>query len=311
MSLRHCAVFLCLLAFGGCASQGGGVHADTDEPVVSLRGEVLTIAPRSAEATAKMESQLAEARRRHQIAPRDAGRIIWLGRRTAYLGRYREAISIYSHGIELHPEDARLYRHRGHRYVTVRDFDRAIADFTRAAALVAGTPDRVEPDGQPNARGIPTSTLQTNIWYHLGLAHYLKGEFEKAHSCYLRCRDLSGNADMLCATSHWLWMTCRRLGRIEEAAAVLARIHPDMGVIENEGYHSLLLFYGGQRSEAWLVHPARGGGDTRFATVGYGIATHRLLDGDHRGAREMWEAIVARPQWAAFGAIAAEAELAR
>ena len=44
--------------------------------------------------------------------------------------------------------------------------------------LVAAKPDEVEPDGAPNARGIPRSTLQSNIWYHLGLAQYLAGDFD-------------------------------------------------------------------------------------------------------------------------------------
>ena len=39
---------------------------------------------------------------------------------------FRDAIDVYSRGIARHPGEPRLYRHRGHRYITVRDFDRAI-----------------------------------------------------------------------------------------------------------------------------------------------------------------------------------------
>src|SRR4029078_11810488 len=94
----------------------------------------------------------------------------------AYLARSRDAIETFSEGIEKHPDDARLYRHRGHRYITVREFPKAIEDLTKAAQLRSGKPVQVEPDGQPNARNIPTSTLQSNIYYHLGLAHYLSGD---------------------------------------------------------------------------------------------------------------------------------------
>mgnify|MGYP006178114509 CR=1 FL=1 len=52
-----------------------------------------------------------------------------------------------------------------------------VADLERAASLVRGRPDEVEPDGAPNRFNIPTSTLQSNIWYHLGLAYYMRGEF--------------------------------------------------------------------------------------------------------------------------------------
>ena len=55
----------------------------------------------------------------------------------------------------------------------------AIADLRRASQLVAGKPDEVEPDGAPNKAGIPRSTLQSNIWYHLGLAQYLRGDFRR------------------------------------------------------------------------------------------------------------------------------------
>jgi len=112
----------------------------------------------------------------------------------------------------------------GLRHITLRELDRAIDDLQRAAELVAGRPDEVEPDGLPNARDIPTSTLQSNVWYHLGLAYYLKGNFEQALRCYRECMRVSNNPDMMCATSHWLYMTLHRLGREEEAAAVWGQV---------------------------------------------------------------------------------------
>src|SRR5215213_4686900 len=54
------------------------------------------------------------------------------------------------------PDDPRLYRHRGHRYITVRDLGPAILDFEKAARLIEGRPDEVESDGLPNSKNIPT-----------------------------------------------------------------------------------------------------------------------------------------------------------
>lgn len=88
----------------------------------------------------------------------------------AYLGDYKQAIKIFTEGSVKFPKDARFYRHRGHRFITIRCFDEAIRDFETAAKLVKGKEDEIEPDGLPNARNIPTSTLQSNIFYHLGLA---------------------------------------------------------------------------------------------------------------------------------------------
>ncbi|MGH7504895.1 MAG: tetratricopeptide repeat protein, partial [Longimicrobiales bacterium] len=134
----------------------------------------------SGEVREALERNLTEARVRYDGAPGDPEAIIWLGRRLAYLGNYRDAIVMFTRGIDLHAADARLYRHRGHRYITVRDLDRAVRDLETAASLVRGRPDEVEPDGAPNRFNIPRSTLQSNIYYHLALAHYLKHDFSRA-----------------------------------------------------------------------------------------------------------------------------------
>jgi tetratricopeptide (TPR) repeat protein len=286
--------------------------ADTASAIeaVSLLGQPLT-RPVLPEATRiRYEEALAEARTRHYADPGDVDGIIWLGRRTAYLGRFRDAIEIYTRGIQRHPNDARLYRHRGHRYITIRQFDRAIDDFERAAALIAGRPDEIEPDGLPNARNIPTSTLQSNIWYHLGLAHYLKGDFERALGAYRECLAVSKNPDMLVATSHWLYMTLRRLGRTAEAAEILTPIRADLDVIENGAYHRLLLMYKGEVPVDSLL-PAVSGAALDDVTTAYGVGNWYLYNGDTARAEEIFRRIVATGNWAPFGAIAAEAELAR
>ncbi len=287
----------------GTADDGEAVEA------VSLLGERLYSPPIPAPTREVYEQRLAEARRAHGRTPADADSIIWLGRRTAYLGRYREAISIFTGGITKHPADARMYRHRGHRYVSVREFDRAIADLTRAAELTAGRPDAIEPDGIPNARNVPTSTLQSNIWYHLGLAHYLKGDFNRALVAYREAMRVPGNPDMLVATSHWLYMTLRRLGRATEAEAVLAPISRDMAIIENDAYHRLLLMYKGQLSPDSLAPP--GTDALNDASIGYGLGNWHLYNGRRVDALAVFRRVLSGGNWPAFGYIAAEAEVAR
>jgi len=258
------------------------------------------------------EERLAEARRAYEHTPNDPDSIIWLGRRTAYLGRYREALAIFGEGIRKHPADARMYRHRGHRYITIRELDRAITDLARADSLEHGKPDTVEPDGIPNARGIPTSTLQSNIRYHLGLAHYLKGGFEQAAAIYGRdvaAARASENADMLVASSHWLYMALRRLGRTRAAEAVLAPISTELPVIENGSYLRLLLMYKGQLAPDSLLSP--GMGSVEEVTLAYGVGNWHLYNGRPEQALAIFRKILESPQWAAFGYIAAEAELAR
>lgn len=275
---------------------------------VSLSGVALHTPPLSGELRQRREADLEQALAEYDRDPTDVDAIIWLGRRTAYLGRYREAIEIYSRGLELHPDDPRLLRHRGHRFVTTRRFPLAIADFERAALLIEDKPDEVEPDGIPNARNAPTSTLHSNIWYHLGLARYLALDFEGATEAYRMCMKVSKNPDMLCATSHWYYMTLRHLGRELEAAALLEPITPDLDVIENHGYHRLLLMYAGALQPDELLASDESD-EIQSTTVAYGVANWFLITDREAEAVTLLEKIVAGPQWPAFGHIAAEVEL--
>lgn len=289
-----------------------GFQAQPAPQGTSLLGKPLIPAAPAESARERLEANLAAARSQYDKNPNDADAIIWLGRRLAYLGRYRDAIGTFTEGINKHPGDARMYRHRGHRYITVRELDKAVADFKKAAELIAGKPDEIEPDGQPNAKNIPTSTLNTNVFYHLGLAHYLRGEFEPALAAYRECIRFSKNPDMLVATTHWLYMTLRRLDRLGEARQALEPITGDMEIIENASYHRLLMLYKGtEKADALAASLAAGSLDA--VTVGYGLGNWHLYNGRPDQARTMFRQIVEKnePQWPAFGYIAAEAELAR
>jgi tetratricopeptide (TPR) repeat protein len=305
-----------LSALAACAPSASRAPARPSLPpgaeAVSPLGRPLRPPPLPADVRERYQQRLAEAEADYRRDSTSADAIIWLGRRTAYLGRYRDAIDIFSRGIQLHPRDARLWRHRGHRYVSVRELQHAVADLTRAADLVRGTADEVEPDGIPNARGIPTSTLQFNIWYHLGLAHYLRGDFERALAAYRECMAVSANDDSRVATAHWQYMTLRRLGRDADAAALLAAIPSDAAVIENDSYLRLLRLYRGELT-AEQVLASSGGDDPALddATLGYGVGNWYLYNGRRDEAAATFRRIIAGPSWSAFGYIAAEAELAR
>jgi tetratricopeptide (TPR) repeat protein len=277
---------------------------------LSLLGKPLVSPPIPAERRRTLEADLAAARAAFDKNPVDVDAAIWLGRRTAYLGRFGEAVEIYTRAIEGHPDDPRLYRHRGHRYITLRKFDPAIRDFNRAAELIEGRPDEIEPDGQPNARNIPTSTLNSNIYYHLGLAHYLRGEFAAAHNAYRKCLEFSKNPDMLVATTAWLYMTLLRLGLKEDAQRALDPIKPGMDVIENEAYYRLVMSYKGLASQESLKSAAT---DTDAVTIGYAVGNMSIAGGRvEEGVKHLKSLLEKHAnQWPAFGYIAAEADVAR
>lgn len=271
-----------------------------------------TAPPVSDEAKRYMEARLSEARARYAAEPNNPEAVIWLGRRLSYLGRFTEAIETYTAGLKNFPREARLYRHRGHRYITLRRFDLAIADLKKAAGLVKGRPDEVEPDGQPNARNIPTSTLQFNIWYHLGLAHYLTGENQAALDSYRECLKVSKNADSIVATTHWLYMTLRRLNRTKDAARVLDPIRPEMEIIENDGYYRLMLMYKGLlNADSLLTETLKQGSSAGSHSVLYGIGNWHLYHGRRDEALKVYREVLKSDQWTSFGYIAAEADLTR
>lgn len=279
-------------------------------PVMSLSGQPLR-PPQLANAT-PLEADLAMARSTFEAAPDDPDALIWVARRLGYLWRYREALALLDEGVARWPDNAKLYRHRGHRYITVREFARAQADLEKAAALVAGQPDEIEPDGQPNRLNQPRTTLAFNIWYHLGLAHYLQGDYEQALVAYdaLLASGAADNDDARVAVTDWMWMSLMRLGRREEATRLLDAISPDMTLLENDSYLRRLLMYKGMAAPEALLDPARADA-TDLATQGYGVANYHLVHGRTEQARAVLEKILAGAGWSAFGYIAAEADLMR
>jgi tetratricopeptide (TPR) repeat protein len=152
--------------------------------------------------------------------------LIWYGRRIAYLGYFKEAIKVFTLGIETYPNDARFYRHRGHRYISTRQYDKAINDFEKAVILIDQTIDQIEPDGLPNSKNIPLSTLHGNIWYHLGLTYYLKNDMNNALKAFTN-RSVTHKYD--------------------------DQVNQEMNIIENMSYHQSCLFYKGLLEESELV----------------------------------------------------------
>jgi tetratricopeptide (TPR) repeat protein len=261
------------------------------------------ISPLGAKHFAKADEKGDIAKAETEVAadPKNVDRLLALARAQSAAWRYRDAIATYTRALEFAPQDARLFRHRGHRYISVRQFDKAVADLKRAAQI--------------NDRDF-------DIWYHLGLAHYLHGEFAEALAAYEKCYavaerdraaaapDKEGRDDALIAISDWLYMTYRRLNKPADAARILEKITPDSKVKENKTYFDRLLFYKGLKKEDELIN-IKEAADLEIATVGYGLGNWHLYNGNRAKAEEFFRRIVAGKFWPAFAFIAAEAELAR
>ena len=293
-------------------SRQAGKPAGAKPEATSLLGRPLYPVDLGPDAGKTAEANLQAAREAFSRAPQNADAMVWLGRRAAAAGHVREAIDVLTRGIAQFPADARFYRHRGHRYITVREFDKAIVDLTKASQLIAGKPDEPEPS-LADPKVMSSETLHYATYYHLGLAYYLKGDFARALPVYRQClavaRGTAGNEDQTAGASDWLYMTLRRLGRTGEAAKVLEPIVPDMKIKDDQQYYDRLLMYKGQKMPEDLL---RAGGDpVSAATLAYGVANWYLYNGRKVEAKALFEKIIAGPNWMPFGLIAAEAELAR
>ncbi|MBC8345771.1 MAG: tetratricopeptide repeat protein [Candidatus Marinimicrobia bacterium] len=238
-----------------------------------------------------------------------ADHLIWLGRRTAYLGNYEDAIEIYSKGIDQFPKDARFYRHRGHRYISSRCFDLAIKDFKKAARLTRGKPNEVEPDGLPNALGIPTSTLQGNIFYHLGLTYYIQGKYHKARYAYEKCLNIARNPDSYVAAANWLYVIYRHLGKNKKATDLLNSIKDDMNLVENHSYHKILKLHQGKIDLIETERQIRNGDSLSNATLAFGLGNYYSIIRNESKAQEIFQQIVQGSQWSSFGYIVAESRI--
>ena len=117
---------------------------------------------------------------------------------------------------------------------------------------------------------------------------------------------------MLVATTHWLYMTLRRLGREKEANQALLKIKDNLELIENADYYKLIRIYKGQLKAAdVLAETAKNTDSLSNASVGYGLGNWFLYNNQRSEAEKIFRQITASNQWSSFGYIAAESELAR
>ena len=238
--------------------------------------------------------------------------LIWIGRREAYLGRYDLAIRTFTKAIKEYPSAFEALRHRGHRFISIRRLDQAIADLEKASLLMAEKPIQIEADGMPNRLNIPLSNVQFNVWYHLGLAYYLKRDWEKALNAYEKCLLVSDNDDLKVATLDWYYMTLMKLGKNDEAINAIKGVDRSMEIIENDAYFNRILMYKGELDPQNLLSSGESGEDQKlqYVTQGYGLGNFYLSKGDTAMAKTVFQNVIQTGYWSAFGYIASEMELA-
>ena len=290
---------LVTLVMALAAPAPGATQAGTAPELTTLLGRAVVARPDTDGAIAKADAALA-------ADPRNVDLILAAARARDVALQFHAAIEVYTRGLAIAPDDVRLLRFRGHRYISIRRFDLAVADLQKAVGLTPSSFD---------------------VTYHLGLAHYLRGEFAEAARVYRSCLDATSDPRPLpqgwrsCTTTRttdndrvavtdWLYRALRRAGRHDEAKALLPAFTAGMKVGENEAYYTALRFYGGAVTEETAMTPATKS-ENRLVTVGYGVATFHLANGDTARACALLKRIADEPNWNAFGVIAAEVDLAQ
>lgn len=308
-TFRNTTLFIALFALftlQSCKESKEPIQKDPIEAITLLGDTLYTSVSTSKLALKNYDT----AKAQYNANQDNADSLIWFGRRTAYLGRFQDAIDIYTQGIEKHPQDARMYRHRGHRYISTRQYNKAITDFEKAVTLIKGTEDQVEPDGLPNARNIPLSTLHGNIWYHLGLAYYLQNDMEKALEAYSNRTVTEKYPDNLVSGGYWLYMINRRLGNQEAADESIKDVTADMDIIENMSYHKMCLFFKGEISEEELTKETVG--TSSSDVLAYGLGNWYLYEKqDSIKAKASYERLLEKGSKYSFAYLVAESDYKR
>jgi tetratricopeptide (TPR) repeat protein len=219
--------------------------------------------------------------------PRNVQRYIQLGIAQAGPRQMREAVQTFTRALAIAPNDPMLYRWRGHRNLSVRNFDQAMADLTRGYGL---------------------DSTNYGILYHLGVLRFVRGDFNGAADAFARAQPRAPDGGELAGATDWRWMSLQRAGRAAEAQAMLAR-HPDSLPSAN-AYTKRLRMYRGEIAPEVLI-TSSDTGDVDVATLRFGLGNWYTVKGDTTRAREEFRRSIQSGGWPAFGFIASEIELAR
>jgi tetratricopeptide (TPR) repeat protein len=232
-----------------------------------------------------------------------------MGRHYIAGNRFQDAIDLYTRGLDAYPESFKLRRHRGHRYINVRELDNAIVDLNEAVELMGDTSsDVMEFDGN----GKPYGTYEHWIWYHVGLYHYLNENFDEAARAYEKCAATAMDNKGLVGASDWLYNAYQKGGNSSEAARVIDAIPADIDADRNHPYFHRVMVYKGIEDPADLLDIDKPGDQWtgRDITLGYGIANWYKFNGDVESAEKIYKAILQTPFWNSWAYVVTDKEQA-
>jgi tetratricopeptide (TPR) repeat protein len=209
-------------------------------------------------------------------------------RTLARLTRHDDAVAACGEAIRLEPQNWEALRDRGHYLVNLNRLDAALGDLEKAGSMKQG---------------------DYQIDYHLGLVHFIRGDYAKAVPAWEACVKDAPEVGNKVACYAWLYPSLRKAGRDAEAARALEAAMA-LGAKPDVAYMNRLMLFQGTLSEEeaakqMAVSPLQ------QATTGFTIGLWHELNGRLDAAREYYQKATASEARTAFGHVAASHALGR
>lgn len=301
--MKALATLYLLSALAGYSQQPAQPAAGTPAPeAMSFSGKPLYAKAADPRSVAKCDSLIGVIRSKSEVTEED---YIAIGRAFVSVNQFRKAVDAYSQGLSKYPNSYKLLRHRGHRYINLRQLDRAIADLGRAEKLIRPVGEVYEFD----AAGKQGATYQHQIWYHIGLYHFLKKDYPASAEAFEKSRGTSHAGGDKAGASDWLYNAYMRAGKTDKAKAVLKPFTLTFE-IENKDYpyYRRLLLFNGQIKPEELVDMNKPIDQMTLLemTKLYGLANWYKYQGDQETSNTLYKKILDSKEWAGFAYAAAE-----
>ena len=295
-------LFFCVISCTKKAEQ-----ATTPEPspeAFSFAGKSLYSKPPAPKALAKSDSSIATIKSKGELTEDD---YVEMGKQLVGTARYKQAVENFTEGLAKFPNSYKLLRNRGHRYITLRELEKSIADLTKGEELIRTEPDVME----FGLDGKPTATVRHQIWYHIGVYHYLKKDYAKSAAAFEQAVATGGDLKNVVGASDWLYNCYQRINEKEKSIALLKPITPESDTDRENPYFRRIMLYKGviTPEELMNVKMAPDSMSVQDVTKMYGLANWYSYKGDQTTARTLYGTILKSDAWPGFAYAAAEIEL--
>lgn len=270
----------------------------------SFAGKPLVAKTADPKLLAKSDSVIAAIKSKSELTEDD---YVDMGRQFVSTNRYKLAVANFTEGLAQYPNSFKLLRNRGHRYITLRQLDLAIADLTKAEELIRPQPEIWEYD----AEGKPNASIQHQIWYHIGVYHYLKKDYTQSSQAFEQALAWTHEGRNIVGATNWLYDNYKRLGQNDKAGALLKPITPDYDTDREHAYFRRLMLYKGviKPEELVDVNIASDKLSIQDITKMYGLANWYAYQGKQEMAFSLYSKILESSEWAGFAYAASEIEV--